>query len=88
MADCARPAPFTMSGRRSKCHRDSGCTGTKRAAHNGYALVDLKGSGLAGDAIPPDNTVSGVRQPDGPISHGFGAVRQVETTFRGSQRRK
>jgi len=28
MADCVRPAPFTMSGRRSECHRDSGCTGT------------------------------------------------------------
>ncbi|MCZ6738594.1 MAG: hypothetical protein O7C01_02310, partial [Actinobacteria bacterium] len=25
----------------------------------------VKGSGLAGDAIRPDNTVSGVRQPDG-----------------------
>jgi hypothetical protein len=65
MADCARPAPFTMSGRRSKCHRDSGCTGTKRAAHIGtYALavrVD-EGAHIAGYALPVIRVLSPWRE--------------------------
>ena len=55
--------------------------GGTRDAHNGTEH-------LAGDAIHPDNSVSGVRQPDGAISHGLGSVRKVESAFRGSQRRE